>query len=108
MVEQKRGSHKSQVGIEYQLSYMNLIGNSASQTVTGIDPSCGGNLVGSNNLSCVANLYLSIVLSAVLANSTVSNSGQMSTNGTNVTTLTVTNSTISNNGNESGENGITL
>jgi VCBS repeat-containing protein len=90
------------------LQKMTLTGNGISQSVAGNASTCGGDLVGTNNLACVANLYLSSVSKTSLDTMTVSNSGQMGINANNVTDLTLNNSTVSGNGNESAENGLTV
>jgi VCBS repeat-containing protein len=90
------------------LTKMTLSGNGISQTVAGSATTCGGNLITSNNLGCVANLFLQAVTKVALNTVTISNSGQMGIVGNSVTDLTIGSSTITSNGNEQDEDGINI
>ena len=90
------------------LKNMNLTGNGQNQTVAGGSSSCGADIVTGNNLSCVANAYLSTVTGATFNNCSITGSGQQGINGNAVNGLTITNCTINSNGNESFEGGILL
>ncbi|HEY8189013.1 MAG TPA: hypothetical protein VIF64_23305, partial [Pyrinomonadaceae bacterium] len=90
------------------LKNMNLTGNGTSQVVAGSSSSCGGDIVTGNNLSCVANAFLSTVTGATFDNVSVTGSGQQGINGNAVNGLTINNCTITGNGNESFEDGIIL
>ena len=90
------------------LKNMNLTGNATTQTVTGASTTCGGDLVGTNNLSCVANLFIQTATGVTLDNLSVINSGQMGINANAVTNFSLTNSNVNNNGNEAAENGLTI
>ena len=60
---------------------MNFTGNGTAQTVPGNSASCGGNLIGGNNLSCVSNLHLQSITGVTLTNLNVTTGGQMGING---------------------------
>jgi len=89
------------------LKNMVLTGNGTAQTVAGSNANCGGNLVGSNNLQCVANLYLQTNTNVTVDRTSITNSGQMGINGNDVTNFNLTLSTVTGNGGtESDEDGI--
>jgi len=90
------------------LKNMNLTGNGTAQTVAGSAATCGGDLVGGNNLSCVANLFLDNISTVTLDNLNVTNSGQMGINGSDVSAFSLANSSVTGNGNEGFENGLTF
>ena len=90
------------------LANMNFTGNGTSQTVAGNAATCGGNLVGGNNLSCVSNIHLQSITGVTLTNLNVTNGGQMGINGNNVANFSLIDSVVTGNGNEGFENGLTF
>jgi hypothetical protein len=69
---------------------------------------CASDIVTSNNLACVANLYLQATTNVALDTVTITNSGQQGINGNGVIGLTIINSTIDSNGASSFDSGLVL
>jgi Bacterial Ig domain/Calx-beta domain len=88
------------------LKNMNVTGNGTAQTVTG--SICDADMVTSDNLDCVANIFLQGAATVVFDNLNVQNGGQNGINGNAVSDFSLLNSVVSANGNEADEHGLTF
>ncbi|MGZ4779805.1 MAG: Ig-like domain-containing protein, partial [Thermoanaerobaculia bacterium] len=86
------------------LNNMNILNTASTQTVSG--SACGGNLVSSTNMQCVAAIYLRNATNASFDRILVDGTSQVGINGNAVNGFTLTNSEVRNAGNENSESGL--
>jgi hypothetical protein len=86
------------------LKNMNFTNNATTQTVSGV--TCGSNLVTSDNLACVASIYLQNTTNSAFDGVVVDGSSQIGINGNGVNGFSLTNSEVKNAGNEAFESGL--